>query len=339
MTDKKIVSSVQDPPALTFRPFQGEADYPLMRSLIIESTRADQVTDTPTIEEVKEWCAPSERFDPHQDLFFALGRGAGGEAAVAGFSWVGWYTGAEETRLYFQHSFLLPEWRERGFWPEMVKQNERRLQEVAAGHPAVPQRSFQAWASATQTEWIATLEGAGYQSVRRFANMRHRFDEIPGWKLPAGLEIRPVQAEHMRAIWEARRDLELEVFEGVAERWTEDRYQSWSKDPSQTPQLWQVAWEGDQLVGMVLTHVNEEENRKTGIQRGYTEHIFIRRAWRRRGLIITLLSRSLHLLKDLGMEEAVLGVDMQNASGAYEFYRKMGYETFSTDIWYRKPME
>jgi len=339
MKDKITIPDSPNIPGLTFRRFQGEADYPLMRSLIIESMRADQIVDQPTVEEVREWCTPSERFKPRQDLLFALAQGAGEQAVVAGFSRVDWYTGAEETRLYSQESFLLPEWRKPGFWSAMVRQNERRLQEVAADHPAVTRRAFQVRASASQTEWIATLEETGYRSVRRFTNMRHRLDKIIDWKLPVGLEIRPVQADQMRSIWEANRDLELEVFETNAERWTEERYRAWLEDPSHTPKLWQVAWEGEQLVGMVLNHINENENQVTGAKRGYTEHVFIRKAWRRRGLAITLLSRSLHLLKDQGMEEAVLGVDMQNASGAYEFYQKMGYQTFSTDIWYRKPME
>ena len=59
----------------------------------------------------------------------------------------------------------------------------------------------------------------------------------------------------------------------------------------------------------------------------------------KRGLVSALLVRSLQVLKAQGMEEAELGVDKENESGAYEFYKRMGYQTFSTDIWYRKPME
>jgi ribosomal protein S18 acetylase RimI-like enzyme len=43
-------------------------------------------------------------------------------------------------------------------------------------------------------------------------------------------------------------------------------------------------------------------------------------------------------LKAQGMQEVELGVDTENASGAYEFYKKMGYQTYGTDIWFRKPM-
>jgi ribosomal protein S18 acetylase RimI-like enzyme len=47
----------------------------------------------------------------------------------------------------------------------------------------------------------------------------------------------------------------------------------------------------------------------------------------------------LQVLKAQGMEEAELGVDSENESGAYGFYQRMGYQTFSTDIWFRKPMD
>jgi hypothetical protein len=36
------------------------------------------------------------------------------------------------------------------------------------------------------------------------------------------------------------------------------------------------------------------------------------------------------------MNEAELGVDTENDSGAYRFYQRMGYQTFRTDIWFRK---
>lgn len=52
-----------------------------------------------------------------------------------------------------------------------------------------------------------------------------------------------------------------------------------------------------------------------------------------------MIARSLQELRNQGMEEAELGVDTENESGAHKFYRKMGYRTFSTDIWFRKPMD
>ena len=327
------------PPALSFRGFQGDTDYPLLLSILIESTRADQIVETASLEDVRRWCAPSTRFDPYKNLLFALSHRPDGEPAVIGFSRFSWYTGRKDARLYFQTSYLLPEGRDRGFWPAMVRESERRLREIAAGHAFNPRCFFQAWATETQEQWISVLEGEGYQIVRHFNNMLHRLDDIPDRAMPAGLQIRPVQPEHKRAVWEAQREVHQELFETAAENWTEENYETWLANPSHTPHLWQVAWDGDQVAGMVLNRINEAENRMLERKRGYTEHIFVRRPWRRRGLAGALLSRSLRLVKAEGMEEAELGVDTENDSGAHDFYIRMGYQTFSTDLWLRKSMD
>jgi ribosomal protein S18 acetylase RimI-like enzyme len=323
----------------TFRHFQGEADYALIRMILIESDRADQVSGTISLDDVKHWYAPSNRFDPARDILFALSNRAGGEHAEVGFSTVGWYTGLEGTRLYTQSSFLHPGWRDHELWSTMVRQNERQLQEIAASHPTNSRRFYQGWATSSQVEWISVMESEGYQAVRHFNNMLYPLNHVPDRALPSGFEIRPVQPDHFRRIWEAQREVVLGLFEVVMENWTDDRCESWLNNPSHTPQLWQVAWEGSQVAGMVLNRIDEAENQELGRKRGYTEHIFVRQAWRKRGLASALLAKSLQVLKAEGMDEAELGVDTENESGAYGFYRRMGYQTFSTDIWFRKLME
>ncbi len=90
---------------------------------------------------------------------------------------------------------------------------------------------------------------------------------------------------------------------------------------------------------MVLPRIDDEANRGRARKRGYTEHVFVRRPWRGRGLAKALLVRGLRLLKEAGMDEAELGVDSENDSGAYGFYQRLGYVTERTDIWLRKPLD
>jgi mycothiol synthase len=220
----------------------------------------------------------------------------------------------------------------------MVRTSEHRLSEIASDHPASFQQFYQAWATDTQVQWISVLEGEGYQAVCRFHNMLHRLEDIPDRPLPAGFDIRPVQPEHLRNIWDAQKEVNQYLFEYEEENWSEVRYQEWRKDSSHTPQYWQIAWDGNQVAGMVLTRIDADENTRRGRKRGYTEHIFVRRPWQRRGLASALIVRSLLLLKAQGMEEAELGVDVENESGAFELYQRLGYKTFSIDTWFRKPM-
>ena len=326
-------------PGFTFRNFQGETDYSIIFSILIESDQADQVSGTPSLNDIMRWCSPSNHCDPTRDILFVLRKTTHEALTEVGFSHVSWYTAPKNVRLYDQSSFLIPGCRERRLFSAMLRRNEHRLREIAIGHPSTLQRYYQGWATHTQVIWIDVLMREGYQAVRHFNNMLFQLNDIPNRTLPTGFTIRPVQSEHFRSIWEAQREVVLSLFEAVEEDWTEDKYESWLNNPSHTPQLWQVAWDGDQVAGMVLNRINPAENKELIRKRGYTEHIFVRQPWRKRGLASALIAQSLQVLKEQGMEEAELGVDTENESGAYEFYQRMGYQTFSTDIWFRKPMD
>ena len=325
-----------DVAGLTFRGVQGESDYPLLLAINRSSRQADKDDEAVSLEDIARAFAPSDELNPTRDVLIASLADA--PAAAIGYSRLGWYSSRADTRLYYQISRLMQEYRGRGLWPAMVRQNERRLREIAEEHPVMPQRFYQAWASDNQVDWISVLESTGYRAVRRFNNMLHSLDEIPDRPLPAGFEIRPVQPEHMRRIWEAQKEMNDGLFENVAKDWTEEKYPAWLKNPSHTCQFWQVAWEGDQLAGMVLARIDAKANEERKQKRGYTEHIYVRPHWRQRGLASALVARSLQALEAHGMQEAELGVDSENESAAFSLYQRMGYQTFSIDTWFRKPM-
>ena len=137
-----------------------------------------------------------------------------------------------------------------------------------------------------------------------FTMVRPKLDDIPDLPLPEGLEVRPVQREDMRAIWEA-------LDEAFRDHWghragTEEDYQRFIGEPDQTPQLWQVAWDTrtKQVAGMVLNSIFPHENAQFNQKRGWTDPICVRRPWRRQGLARALIMRSLRVLRDQGMTEA-----------------------------------
>ncbi len=328
-----------DSSRVIFRPFHEEADYERMLAILLESAKADHDDWTPGLDEIKAWCAPTAKFDPAKQLVFATAAGAPDGAEPLGVSRMGWYTGRNGARIYPQASFLRPEWRKPGIWPALVREGDRRIREMAAGHPSLSERYFQGWATESQTEWIAALKHEGYEAVRHFRNMVHPLDAIPDAELPTGLEVRPAQADDMCKIWDAEAEVNRELFEYVAEQWAAERYDAWLADASHTPRLWQVAWNGDEVAGMVLPRIDDEANRARARKRGHTEHVFVRRPWRGRGLAKALLVRSLRLLKEAGMDEAELGVDSENDSGAFGLYLRLGYVTERTDIWLRKPLD
>ena len=135
----------------------------------------------------------------------------------------------------------------------------------------------------TETDKAHLFSQHDYTITRQeYEMVRPDLEDIQDAPLPAGLEVRPVLPEHYRLIWEAGA-------EAFRDHWgyappTEEHYHSWLKDRNFQPELWKIAWEGDQVAGMVQSFINAEENEEYQRKRGYTEGICVRRPWRRRGL-------------------------------------------------------
>lgn len=335
-------AGVQSPsvPGLTFRGLRGEVDYPLVLEIIQSSRQADRNNQATSLEDLARAYATAENLDPARDILIAaLADTPAGAPAAIGYSRIGWYSSQPDNRLYYQISYLRSDYRGRGLWRALIRQNDARICEIAAGQPGIAHRFFQAWATDTQEEWISALESEGYQVVRRFNNMLHPLTDIPERPIPAGFDIRPVLPEHLRLIWEAQKEMNAGLFENVAEDWTADKYPAWLEQASTPTAFWQVAWAGDQVAGIVLAHTTAAENDAQEHPRGYTEHIFVRSPWRRRGVASALIARGLQVLKAQGMSEAELGVDAENESAAFQLYQSLGYRTFSVDTWFRKPLD
>ncbi len=322
---------------LSFRGIRDKKDYPLLLDINLSSRKADHDDQPVTLEDMVQSFSPSEELNPSRDVLIAFVDGD--PQAAIGYSRLGWYSSQPNNRLYYIISRLKSEYRKPGVWKHIIQQSEQRIREIAQEHAPVDHRFFQAWASDNQPDWTSALENSGYAVVRRFNNMLHSLENIPEKPLPAGFEIRPVKPEHMRQVWEAQKEMNEGLFENVAEDWVEEKFSAWLENPTHTPQFWQVAWAGDQLAGMVLNRIDEEENKKRNRKHSYTEHICVRAPWRNHGLASALISLSLQILKAQGMDEAELGVDSENESAAFSLYQRMGYKTFSIDTWFRKPMD
>jgi len=89
---------------------------------------------------------------------------------------------------------------------------------------------------------------------------------------------------------------------------------------------------------MVLNYVDDRRNESIGKRRGYTQDIFVRRPWRRRGLARHLLTQSIEMFGEMGMEETYLGVDTESSSGADRLYASLGYRPERKHLVYRKPL-
>jgi len=325
-------------PGLRFRGFRGEADFVHMTAIFNACMAADGIDLIHTVEDTAWDSKPREGFDPQRDLIFAEmdGEPNGGLVAYSSLQ-----HGQEEHGDAFYHSngYVLPAWRRRGIGRAMLHYNNALSRKLAAENPPGKPCVVEAFAAEKEVGAGALLLGEGYEPKVYFASMvRADLDNIPSAPMPEGLEVRPVEPGHYRAIWEA----DAEAFRdhwGYVPR-TEEDYQRWLDDPiGFQPELWKIAWEGDQVAGQVKGFINRDENEAFARRRGYVEFISVRRSWRRRGLARALIVQSLHELKARGMTEAALSVHTDNPNGAFHLYESVGFRQIRASILYQKPMD
>jgi mycothiol synthase len=215
----------------------------------------------------------------------------------------------------------------------------RHLEIAEAQEPIARPRTASIMTSLEPPGTRSALEPRGFVPVRyAFEMVRPTLDDIPDRALPPGLEVRPVDASQLRCIWEA----EVEAFAGhwgaTENDGADARWQVFLADPLRDLALWQVAWDGDRIAGMVRPFVNPDELERFGVQRGWCENISTRAPWRGRGVALALIARALRALRERGMTEAALGVDAQNETGALRLYQRMSFIGVARETEWRRPL-
>ena len=337
LLEKLYFPGLPNLPELVLRGFLGESDFPKMLAVISGSKLADGAERSDKLENIVNTYAHLHNSDPYNDMLFAEVDGQ-----VVGYCRVWW-----EIDLYsqqwtgFQIAFLLPEWRGKGIGSTFLNFIEQRLEQIAAelkarGEvPAEMPCATDVFVNETACDTIALLERRGYQAVRyAFEMVRPDLENIPDYPLPPGLEVHSYQPEHLRQIWEASNEAFQDHWGYIPEPWEE--YERMQQDADFDPSLWRVAWDGDQIAGMVLSFIDKAQNAEYGRKRGYTENICVRRPWRHRGVAHALIALAQKAVKERGMTEAALGVDAQNLSGALRLYQHMGYQVVKRSTIYRK---
>ncbi len=320
-------------PGLRLRRLQRPGDDAVIVSLVNRANAADGIPHRLSAAQIATWLDHPTNLDPDEDLLIAEIDGS----AVA-YAEAGWEQDNDGGRNYLTWGQVLPEWRRRGLGTALLRWVEERQARVAAGAPAGLERRLETWAGESEAGRIAMLEAHGYQIVRYdFEMERPTLDDIPELLLPAGIELRPAREEHVRRIWE----VEVEVFR---DHWgsvddSEAGFERRRSDPRRDMRLWVIAWQGDEIVGIVLNRIDREANEELGLRRGWVSSVGVRRAWRRQGVARSLVAESLRVLRDAGMATAGLGVDAENPHGALGVYESVGFGVVRTERVYRKPLE
>lgn len=322
-------------PGLVIRSYAGEADIPEMVRVANAELAVDGSRERHAVDEVTAQLRhASESFDPAHDMLIAEIDGV-----MVGRGRVDWVDTTDGLREYRTHGNVDPAWRRRGIGRAILHANLARLREIAAGHETDRPRWLGLWTNEDSAGANALAASEGFTPVRWFFMMeRPAIDrdppEIP--PMPDGLEVRPVTREQAWQLW-------LAAVEAFQDHWggfdaSEGNFRRWSERPEWQPELFVIAWDGEEIAGGVINAIYAEENRQLGMNRGWLDSVFTRRPWRKRGLARALIARSLHVLAERGLDTAVLGVDADNPSGALGLYESFGFRTVERGQAWRKSL-
>jgi ribosomal protein S18 acetylase RimI-like enzyme len=253
---------------------------------------------------------------------------------VIGYSRIRDWLEADGTRVYLTLGWVLPEWRGKGIGTAMLHWAEERIRRLAAADHPGEKAEFAGNASSAEADSTALLLQEGYRAAYTVLEMDLPASAlIADVALPPGIETRPVLSEHLLPIAECVDEAFRNEYEGGRYNDPSDpaAYAAELADPKLGSALWQVAWEGDQIVGVVLARV--VENGQADIF-----EVGVRPAWRRRGIARGLLLRALQALRTQGVQVIRLFTNENFRTRAMDLYQSSGFRIVKRFPRYRKPL-
>jgi mycothiol synthase len=300
------------------------ADLHAVAKLIYEVTEADgDITVAVTPEELEhEW--HTEGFNPETDAFLVETQ----DGRVVGFQ--DFYNVKNHAHLTID-GYVHPDFKGMGIDRALMERAEARaLEEMKLAAPDL-RVYIRSTMDGKDEPAISLHKEMGYATVRYFWRMEVTLDEMPTIPpFPQGIELRPFDKEaHSHLVWQADN-------EAFNEHWGShgSTFEEWSfrkfERPEFDPNLWLIAWDGDQIAGF-------SQNRyRMGI--GWVGTLGVRKPWRKKGLGLTLLKHSFADFYKRGMKTIGLGVDASNSTGATRLYERAGMHVVSEFVTFEKEL-
>lgn len=318
---------------LVVRGYAGPADDAAVAAVMTAANEANGSPEVATVERLRAELANWSHLDPAEDLVLAF---VGSDLVAV--SQVEWSDTPDGDRHYMSLGHVAPAWRRRGLGSVLLTRAERRLAELARDHDVRGRRVLMAYLEEPDVGGLRLFASRGYTRVRVYRHMtRPTLDDIAMPALPRGLEVRPVGEGDLPRVWDAMMEAFRDHF--GAHDASEAAYRRWVGDPSFDRHLLVIAFDGDEVAGGVAGLIDEAENESRGYRRGWTDPVFTRRAWRRRGLASALLGRALVRLRERGMTSAQLDVDTENANAALALYERHGFVVDHTSTEWHRPLD
>jgi len=202
---------------------------------------------------------------------------------------------------------------------ERVLNRAKEVVQTFPGHPA--QLIFQYHPSETfSIEYVTSRGGVYSESV--FRMMCDLTQELPAIPSPEQIEVRPWRMEsekEQQAYVRARNEVFSEAPITLAD------WQSFLHLPSWDTGTTFTAFDKQEIVGSVTVYWNETISQQVGRKTGFTEYIFVKVNWRKRGIAPFMIYQGLIYLKKHGCEAALLEVKATNQR-ALDLYYGLGYQ-------------
>lgn len=202
---------------------------------------------------------------------------------------------------------------------ECVLNRAKEIVQTSPGHAA--QLIFQYHPSETLSIEYVTSRGCVY-SESVFRMMHDLSQELPAIPAPEQIEVRPWRMEseqEQQAYVQARNEVFSDAPVTIAD------WQSFLHSPSWETGTTFTAFDQDEIVGSVTVYWDEAVSQQIGRKIGFTEYIFVKEGWRKRGIAPFMITQGLNYLKKHGREAALLEVRATNQR-ALDLYRRLGYE-------------
>lgn len=333
-TDATLVPDAPAVGGLHFRGILGQEDAIALYEVHAGRAARDGVDPCSTLE---DWQSGD---DLAMSLSQAMADGEQGQWLVAqvddrviGYSQIECWFEDDGTWVYLITGWILPEWRSRGVGTAMLRWGESTARRLAGKQHPGEHSEFAANASSTETDTTALLVHEGYRAMYTVLEMGLDISvPLSMSPVPAGIEVRPVLSAHCSLIAVSidesyRNEYDASRFQ---EAFDPVDYATRLGGPRHDPTLWQVAWDGDQVVGQVLSVI---ENGRAEVF-----EVSVRPAWRQRGLARALLSRALRSLRERGVDIIRLHTVAEFRTRASELYGSVGFRILKEFRRYRKPL-
>lgn len=306
----------------TCQPYQGTADLGDIRRI----RAAIQVL------EPRAWPpGPDTEDEADHERFCLIGSVAG--QAVA-FTWMVRWAEVDGTLMWLLLGGVDPAARGRGIGRALLSWQERAaLAHAVQQHGRVPQRAvFGANADDDQPTARGLLLAAGYRVAFTVVSMALACDAVGSVQapLPGGLADRPVGAQMHRRIHAAIEEAFAQSRRGHVPRSFEE-YLRDVEARRQDPHLWCVAWDGDEVAGVVIA----ERAREGEVNLPW---VAVRPGWRRRGLAQAMLRTVIARCAADAVHTVRISTVQENENQTVRLYEQVGFRVTQRHPRYRKPM-